>query len=222
MHSTYDNEERWRELRVQGADLHAAARAVPGGRHLEPVRERTIAVKPLGLVWVVNSSYSLAAAGIEKTLEGKADVRSGRDSAAGSPSCVVLYTDGTKEDFLDGLRRVRELYSGVPLLVCGPRLDLPLAWAAMKNGADGFVHTAMDREQVVRAVEVVQKGELAASRQLIAYLLSQDETPEVMYLSVRQREVLELVVEGARRRMISGRVSLHCPSMVCSAPGEYW
>ncbi len=191
-------------MRAQGAHLDAAARAMPG--------ERTIAAKPLGLVWVINSSYSLAVAGLQKALEGKANVRiggdSGGDSVAGSPSCIMLYADGMKEGFVHDLRRVRELNSGVPLLVCGPGLDLALAWAALKNGADGFVHTAMDREQVVRAVEVVQKGELAAPRQLLRYLLSQDEAPDFGDLTPRQREILELVGEGLSNAEIAGRLYL--------------
>ena len=198
-------------LRAQGAYLDAAARlrSVPGGRHLGPVPEWTSADKPLGLVWVLTPSYPLIAAGLEKTLEGMADVRIGGDSvAAGSPSCVVLYADGTEDGFLDRMRRVHALYQDVPLLVCGPRLDPALACAALKNGAAGFVHAAMECSQVLKAVEVAQKGELAAPRALIPYLLSQDKTIEVGDLSVRQRAVMELVAEGESNAQIAGHLSL--------------
>jgi DNA-binding NarL/FixJ family response regulator len=103
---------------------------------------------------------------------------------------------------------IRERYPGVPLLVLGSQLDLGLAWAALKNGADGFVHALMDPAQVLSAVEVVQKGELAAPRQLLGYLLNRNEKPEIGDLSARGREILEMVVEGLSNAQIAARLYL--------------
>jgi len=198
------------ELRAQGAQIDAAARATPPRRHLEAVREATSAAKkPLGLVWVLTPSYSITTEGLKKVLEGKAEVKIGGESPTGSPSCVVLYAGGgTEEGCLEGMGRIRELYPGVPLLVLGSQLDLGLAWATLKNGADGFVHAMMHPAQVLRAVEVVQKGELAAPRQLLRYFLSQNENPKIGDLSARQREILEMVVEGLSNAQIAERLYL--------------
>jgi DNA-binding NarL/FixJ family response regulator len=203
-----ETKERWRELRAQGAQIDAAARAAPGSRRLEVVREGTSAAKPLGLVWVVSPSYSITTEGLKKVLEGKAEVKIGGHSLAGSPSCVVLYAGGMQEDCLEGMGGIREPYPSVPLLVFGSQLDLGLAWAALKNGADGFVHAEMHPAQVLRAVEVVQRGELAAPRQLLRYLLSEKENPNIGDLTARGREILEMVVEGLSNAQIAGRLYL--------------
>jgi DNA-binding NarL/FixJ family response regulator len=113
-----------------------------------------------------------------------------------------------EEDCLEGIRGIRELYPGVPLLVLSSQLDLALASSALKDGADGFVHAMMHPAQVLRAVEVVQKGELAAPRQLLRYFLNQNENPKIGGLSARQREILEMVVEGMSNAQIAGRLYL--------------
>jgi DNA-binding NarL/FixJ family response regulator len=205
-------QQRWRELRAQGAQLDAAARGAASGRHrrLEVVPETTIAAKnPLGLVWVLTPSYSITMAGLKQTLEGKADVKIGGESCARSPSCVVLYAGRLEEGCIEGMGGIRQLYPGVPLLVLGSQLDLALACAALQNGADGFVHAQMDPAQVISAMEVVQKGELAAPRQLLGYLLSrQKEKPKIWDLTARQGEILEMVVEGLSNAQIAGRLYL--------------
>jgi DNA-binding NarL/FixJ family response regulator len=203
-------EQRWRELRAQGAQIDAAARAAsPRHRHLEVVPEKTSsAKKPLGLVWVLTPSYSITTVGLKEVLEGKAEVKIGGETSSGSPSCVVLYAGGMEEGCLNSMGGIRERYPGVPLLVLGSHLDLELAWAALKNGADGFVHGQMHPAQVLRAVEVVQRGELAAPRQLLGYFFSQNENPKLRDLTARGREILEMVVEGLSNAQIAGRLYL--------------
>ena len=196
-------------MRAQGAQIDAAARAALPRRRLEAVPEGTSATKkPLGLVWVLSPSNSITTEGLKQVLEGKAEVYIGGESPTRSHSCVVLYAGGMEEGCLESMGGIRERYPGVPLLVLGSQLDLGLAWATLKNGADGFVHAQMDPAQLLRAVEVVQKGELAAPRQLLRYYLSQNENPTIGDLSARQREILEMVVEGLSNTEIAGRLYL--------------
>jgi DNA-binding NarL/FixJ family response regulator len=66
----------------------------------------------------------------------------------------------------------------------------------------------MTPEQLARAIAVAEKGELVAPRELLPYLLTQEEPVDIYLLSARQREILELVVEVEQRRDSGAAVPL--------------
>lgn len=213
MVSIYDDSG---QLRVgRGRDASAldttrrndAERPAMGERHLHSVHEGARAAKPLGSIWVF-TSYPLVAAGPKMALGDRADVHVGERAPASGFDCIIFCVDNSEDGFGGDLSRMRELYREVPLLVFGPRLDLALAWVALQAGANGFLHAAMGSEQVAKAVGLAQKGELVAPRQLLEHVLARSKTPEIGDLSVRQREVLELVAEDLSNAEIAKRLYL--------------
>ena len=151
--------------------------------------------KPLGLVWVECRPHSVVVAGLVRDLEDQATVHVGSRRPEGI-SCILLCSD-EQEGVSERIKRLRESNShGPPILVFGSHLDLPLAREALRAGASGFVHAGMTPDQLVRAVVVATKGELVAPRQLLGYLLDQDEPANLGALSARQREILGYVAEG--------------------------
>ncbi len=213
MVSTYDDSGRLRVGGKRDASALDATRRngaegpTPSERLLRPVREGENAPKPLGAIWVV-TPYPLVAAGPKMALGDRADVHVGERAPADGFDCIIFCVDDSEDGFGGDLRRMRELYRGVPLLVFGPRLDLGLAWVALQAGANGFLHAEMGSEQVAKAVGLAQKGELVAPRQLLEYVLARSRAPEVGDLSVRQREVLELVAEDLSNAEIARRLYL--------------
>jgi DNA-binding NarL/FixJ family response regulator len=201
-------QERWRELRAQGAQLDAAARAGPGRRHLEAGREGTSAAKKaLGVVWV-ECPRSVLRAGLVRALEKRATVHQGPKPPEDVPSCVILCANSH-----EGLSERVEFYreqspNAPPVVVFGPQLDLPLARDALQAGASGFVHAEMLPDQLVRALAVTAKGELVAPRELLGYVLTNDQSGDLGALSVRQREILGHVVEGLSNAEIGRRLYL--------------
>jgi DNA-binding NarL/FixJ family response regulator len=201
-------EERGRELRAQGAQLDAEARAAaPGRRHREARREGMSAAKPLGVVWV-ECPRSVVSAGLVRALEKRATVHQGLKPPRDAPSCIILCAN-SHEGLSERLEFYREQSPDAPpVVVFGPQLDLPLAREALLAGASGFVHAEMMPDQLVRALAVAVRGELVAPRELLGYVLTKDQSGDLAALSVRQREILGYVVEGLSNAEIGRRLYL--------------
>ncbi len=126
---------------------------------------------------------------------------------AGVPCIVVLWVENAK-DVPRKVKHTRGVSPNASILVLGPSADLPLARAAFRFGARGFVHAGMQPEQIARAVEVAARGETVAPRELLEHLVASEGSADLGVLSSRQREILELVAEGLSNSQIAKRLYL--------------
>jgi DNA-binding NarL/FixJ family response regulator len=163
--------------------------------------------RPLGLVWV-DCPRSVVSAGLVRALEKRATVHQGLKPPRDVPSCIILCAN-SREGLSERVEFYQELSQGAPpVVVFSPQLDLPLARDALEAGASGFVHAEMMPDQLVRAVAVAAKGELVAPRELLRYVLTNDQSGDLSALSIRQREILSYVVEGLSNAEIGRRLYL--------------
>ena len=163
--------------------------------------------RSLGLVWV-DCPRSVVSAGLVRALEKRATVHQGLKPPRDVPSCIILCAN-SREDLSKRVEFYQELSQGAPpIVVFSPQLDLPLARDALQAGASGFVHAEMMPDQLLRAVAVAAKGELVAPRELLRYVLTNDQSGDLAALSVRQREILGYVVEGLSNAEIGKRLYL--------------
>lgn len=167
----------------------------------EPVRLVRSERDPLGLVWI-DCSYPVVAAGLKGALEGRARVHLGQAAPPDSASCAIFDTGGVR-GLSEGIERIRGINPEISILVFSLHVDLPLARAALRLGARGFIHAGMELDQVARAVEVAARGEIVAPRKLLEYLIANEEPADLDALTSRQREILQFVAKGYSNAQIA-------------------
>jgi DNA-binding NarL/FixJ family response regulator len=114
-----------------------------------------------------------------------------------------------EEDVTPEVRYLRAHSPQTPVLVLGPCAKLSLARSALQAGARGFVHAQMPPGQIVRALEVVAKGEVAVPRELLRAMMEEKSSEEdLSKLSPQKQEILELVAEGLPNAQIAQRCFL--------------
>jgi DNA-binding NarL/FixJ family response regulator len=171
------------------------------------MRESQDNPRPLGLVWV-DCPRSVVSAGLVRALEKRATVHQGLKPPRDVPSCIILCANN-QEGLSERVMFYQELNPDAPpIVVFSPQLDLPLARDALQSGASGFVHAEMFPDQLLRALAVATKGELVAPRELLRYVLTNDQSSDLAALSARQREILGYVVEGLSNAEIARRLYL--------------
>jgi hypothetical protein len=155
------------------------------------------AAETSGLIWV-KCSFPLVGLGLEAKLKAVGYVYCGQEAPVKNAPSSVIYCPNEEEDVASELERLRIVAGNVPILVFGLSNDLRLAQTAFLAGADGFIHRRTQPEQIVRALSAAFVGEALVPRDLLeALLVEKVSRADVMALTPRQREFLELVVEAA-------------------------
>ena len=168
---------------------------------------RCKAMKPLGVVRI-ECSYPVLALALREILKDEAHVYEGRKPrGAEDPASVITYSN--RRDVDSEVRRIRTFIPEAAVLVFASHPDTQLVRNALRAGASGFLHAGMRPEQIVRAVRLVSEGKKTVPKELLDVLVADEGAePDLAALTPRQREILELVVEGLSNVEIGKRLFL--------------
>jgi RNA polymerase sigma factor (sigma-70 family) len=125
------------------------------------------------------------------------------------PGCLVL---DVRMPGLSGLELQRILTTrkcGVPIIIITGHGDVPMCVRAFESGAFGFLEKPVDRqlllEQVARAIEQDREHRQTTSDNI-------DLQPLLERLTPRERQVVDLLVEGRTMKQIAGQLRISVPT----------
>jgi two-component system nitrate/nitrite response regulator NarL len=139
------------------------------------------------------------------------DFRGVHDALGEGPPAIALIDVDLPDD--GGIAAVRRLAKQVPthLIVWSFEPSRETVLAAVRAGADGYLHKEISPRGLVRALRGVVDGEAPLSRDLATMMIEALHALEAQTtarerattLSTREREVLDFVARGARNKEIA-------------------
>jgi DNA-binding NarL/FixJ family response regulator len=130
-----------------------------------------------------------------------------------SPDVIVMDINMPVMNGIEATRRIVELHPEASVLMLTMDDDDDSVFAAMQAGARGYVLKGAGGEEIVRAVRAVAGGEAifspAIAGRIIRYFSSpRPSSPAEPFpqLTEREREILELIAQGASNASIADRL----------------
>ncbi len=132
------------------------------------------------------------------------------------PELLILDISMPKLTGIEAVSRVKKLYPGIKILMLTMHKNKQYFYHAMSAGADGYLMKEDSDEELLLAIRRIQDG-----KSYLSPFLSQDFTDDVISayrnnhrsspfetLTNREREVLNLVVEGHTSKVMANMLHL--------------
>jgi DNA-binding NarL/FixJ family response regulator len=174
---------------------------------------------------VIADDHAFYRQGVRAMLDGVAEVEVIGEAATGDEAVAqaaalqpeVILMD-LKMPGLNGIQATRRILAASPhikVLVVTMFEDDDSVFAAMRAGARGYVLKDADQDELVRAVTAISRGEAifspAIAERLIHYFAALPPTAAALAfpdLTIREREILHLIAQGASNAAIAQRLVL--------------
>ena len=135
-----------------------------------------------------------------------------------TPNVIIMDLKMPGMNGIEATRRIHETDSKIGVLVLTMFDDDDSVFAAMRAGARGYLLKDADKDEVVRAIVAVERGEAifspAIAQRMIQYFSTssvsskKSQSDEFAELTERELEILNLIAKGDNNNTIANKLSL--------------
>jgi len=139
-------------------------------------------------------------------------------AAEHQPNVILMDLKMPGMNGIDATRRIHETNPEIGVLVITMFDDDDSVFAAMRAGARGYMLKDADKDEVVRAIVAVERGEAifspAIAQRMIQYFSApskpsnKNQSGEFAELTERELEILDLIAQGHNNMVIANKLSL--------------
>jgi DNA-binding NarL/FixJ family response regulator len=181
-------------------------------RNLKPIRVGLVADEPIRMEGLLSIFEDQAAAG-QAPLQ--AVICTLDDVLLGVQVEYLILDLNASSSGLEALEAIRRSRPAIRMIVIGPEGNDELVMESIIAGARGYLDSAAGPQAVRQAIEVVTSGSIWAPRRLLSKLIDRLlSVPEGNlassnpYLTVRERQVLELILLARSNREIARHLGI--------------
>jgi len=126
-----------------------------------------------------------------------------------TPDVVLMDLDMPVLDGIGATRQILAAHPETAVLVLTSFSDMPRITGALEAGACGYLLKDVDAREVANGIRAAARGESPLDPRAARTLLDARSAPDPLAgLSEREREVLELLVEGLPNKLIARRLEI--------------
>jgi two-component system, NarL family, response regulator DegU len=151
---------------------------------------------------------------MESTVEvvGEMDTVTDKGIRATRPDLLLIDIDGGKVDLTDAVQVSRRVYPNLKICALSMHLQPDVMQRCLNAGIDGYVVKDVTPTEFLRAIRTVTDGDTYVDPRIAGRLLKRGSGLErsggSSYLSLREVEVVRLIVAGMSNKEISANLHL--------------
>lgn len=119
-----------------------------------------------------------------------------------NPEIVFLDINLPDISGMDVCQKITELYPGIKCIALSTFNENSYVSRMIDNGAKGYLLKNSSKEEILEAIETVQKGEIHLN---VNYQTKEEPEPSI-FVTRREKEVLELIAEGKTNQEIADQL----------------